>query len=104
MHSYSRVHMSKKQRDLVMLPLTICLIGITLFDWFTGLFFDFEISHFLYLKIVLALSLALCGVNLVYYWRGEGAAARERSDYLRMLTASTVCLLVILGLFFWYGQ
>jgi heme/copper-type cytochrome/quinol oxidase subunit 4 len=96
------IYLSKKQRKTVIILLAVCLIVFQLIDFFGDWFFDFDISSSVGIAVVTTLALAICGVNLIYYWWGEGAADRDRSDSLRMLVASAVILVVILGFYLWF--
>jgi hypothetical protein len=97
------VNLSKKQRDTVLIPLAIGLIIFLSIDLLGSWLFDFEISSFVGTTIVIVFTLAISSVNLIYYWRGEGAESRDRSDTLRTLVVATIFLTLMLGGYLWFG-
>lgn len=97
------VYLSKKQRDRITTPLAVGLIVFLSIDLLGSRLFDFEISSFVGTTIVIAFTLAISSVNLLYYSRGEGAADRDRSDTLRVLVVSTVLLTLLFGGYLWFG-
>ncbi len=97
------MNLSKNQRKQVITPLAVGLICFTLIDFLGSWLFDFTISSFVSTTVVITFSLAICGVNLLYYWRGEGAADRDPADTLRMLVVTTIFFTLLLGGYLWFG-